>query len=341
MRRSSKIDDVPGFRASSRGDERAIFQIGARRLVVEMEEAREIDRAVGAEDLPGREMEIRCEAIDDFLVGARFDFEAHRGTFAAAVKLLVDRLEEAARFLFGEIEIAVARNAEGRGGKDFVAVIETLGERVDYVVKENVLDGAFLRRNQHQPRQCARDGDDTDVRLLGAAALALQKKREAERLIEDVRKRMRGIDRDRREQRRDGLYEKLFDVLAGCGPKLFEIAHVDRFVRQRGNEFFAPASVLFRHELVNSLHQLGENFFLRAAVGAGVAISLLDLLQEAGEANFDELVEIARGDGQEFHALEERIRGIARFFEHALVELQPREVAIQRTARGRGCEWVT
>ena len=140
---------------------------------------------------------------------------------------------------------------------------------------------------------------------------------------------MRGIDRDRREQRRNGLHEKLFDVFAGLGPKLIEIADADRFIGKRGDKFFAPAVVLVLHERVDPLDQLGENFVLRAAVGAGVAVSLLDLLQEAGEADLDELVEIARGDGQEFHALEERIRRIARFFENALVELQPREVAIQ------------
>ena len=141
---------------------------------------------------------------------------------------------------------------------------------------------------------------------------------------------MRGIDRDRREERRDSLHEKFLDVLACLGPKLVEIADADRFVGERGDEFLAPAGVLFRHERVNSLHQLGEDFFLRAAVWTGVAVSLLDLLQEAGEAHLDEFVEIARGDGQEFHALEERVRRIARLFEHALVELQPREVAIQK-----------
>ena len=155
-----------------------------------------------------------------------------------------------------------------------------------------------------------------------------------------MRKRVRGIDRDRRESGETVFTKNSSMYSRASGGSSSRSRHADRFFRERGDEFLAPASVLIRHECVDPFDELGENFFLRAAIWAGVAASLLDLLQEAGEAHLDELVEIARRDGQEFHAIEERVRRIARLFEHALVELQPREVAIG-TARGRRCEWVT
>ena len=66
-------------------------------------------------------------------------------------------------------------------------------------------------------------------------------------------------------------------------------------------------------------------------------MAVLDLLQKAGDANFDEFVEIARRDGEKFHALEDRIARIARFFQHALVELQPGDVPVENQLR----IWIT
>ena len=102
-------------------------------------------------------------------IGARFDFQAHGRTFAAPVKLRVHRFQDAARFLFFQIEVAVARDAERGGGKNFVAVVEPVGEGAHDVVQKNVFDGALRRREQHEPRQRARHGDDAEIGLRAAA----------------------------------------------------------------------------------------------------------------------------------------------------------------------------
>ena len=59
---------------------------------------------------------------------------------------------------------------------------------------------------------------------------------------------------------------------------------------------------------------------------------MFDVLEETGNANFHELVQIVRGDGQELDALQQRIADIARFFQHAPVKLQPLHVAIEIVA---------
>ena len=58
---------------------------------------------------------------------------------------------------------------------------------------------------------------------------------------------------------------------------------------------------------MDSRGQFLENFAGRAAVGARLAIAVFDLLQHACQADFDELVQIAGGDGEKFHPLEQRI----------------------------------
>ena len=53
-----------------------------------------------------------------------------------------------------------------------------------------------------------------------AAALLLEQKGEAERFVEDVRKRVRWVDRNGSEQRLDRLGVEIIDVLASRGPQL-------------------------------------------------------------------------------------------------------------------------
>ena len=64
------------------------------------------------------------------------------------------------------------------------------------------------------------------------------------------------------------------------------------------------------------------------AVGAaGVGAGLVQL-QDAGDANFVEFVEIAGDDGHELDAFEQGIALVLGLFEHAGVEVEPGEFAV-------------
>ena len=54
-----------------------------------------------------------------------------------------------------------------------------------------------------------------------------------------------------------------------------------------------------------------------------------DLLAQPGDADLEELVEVAGEDGQELRALEQRIPLIAGLVEDARVELQPRQLTVE------------
>ena len=54
----------------------------------------------------------------------------------------------------------------------------------------------------------------------------------------------------------------------------------------------------------------------------------LQQLLEARDADLEELIEVARGDGQEAQPLEQRHGFIERLGQHALVELQQRQLAV-------------
>jgi len=71
----------------------------------------------------------------------------------------------------------------------------------------------------------------------------------------------------------------------------------------------------------------------REPVWPDLSTPLLRLLEEPGHADLHKLIQIARRNRQEFHALEQRIARVAGFFEHAAVKLQPRKMAIQKVSR--------
>ena len=76
--------------------------------------------------------------------------------------------------------------------------------------------------------------------------------------------------------------------------------------------------------IVNGLQLFGDG----QAIGAGLIRAELESLLEAGDANLEEFVEIVRRDAQELEPLEQRHLFIERLREHAPVEFEQRQFAI-------------
>src|ERR1035438_5920074 len=66
------------------------------------------------------------------------------------------------------------------------------------------------------------------------------------------------------------------------------------------------------------------------AIGSHGVVAVFELLQQATDPDFEELVQIAGGDSQKFHAFEQWIAEISSLFEHAPIEFQPRCFAVQK-----------
>ena len=79
------------------------------------------------------------------------------------------------------------------------------------------------------------------------------------------------------------------------------------WLREQRHQFVIPAFVLIAHETVHRGGNQFQFFGRRVAVGADIAGTVLDFLQKAGDADFHELIEVVRGDGQKLHALQQRI----------------------------------
>lgn len=195
------------------------------------------------------------------------------------------------------------------------------------------MDGVVCGGNTKEARQGAWDGDDAEERFGISSALAAQKERDGEGFVQDVRKGMRGVDGDRRKHRVNATFVKCFCRERGFGVKLGNGEDADGLFRESGKNLVVPAFVLVANKNVHALGDFGKFQFGGQTVRADALRALFDLLEKAGDANFDEFIEIVRCDGEEFDALKKRVARVARFLQHATIELQPLNVAIEVVTR--------
>ncbi len=144
---------------------------------------------------------------------------------------------------------------------------------------------------------------------------------------------MRGIDGERGEQREDLAQE----VILEPGPLL--LGHVrpvdqhDAFLGQHVPQL-SPTLLLVARQNGDGLGDARE------LLGRGQAIRRLErgdadleLAAQTGDPHHEEFVEIVGGNGQEAHTLQQGMRFVRRLFEHAAIEVEPRELPIDEALR--------
>ena len=144
---------------------------------------------------------------------------------------------------------------------------------------------------------------------------------------------MRRIHRNRREHRIDASLVKGLCELRCFGIEIANRENVYGLLCERRKDFIVPAFVLVANEDVHRFGDFGEFLLGGQAIWTDSLRALLDFLQEARDADFDELVEVVGGDSKKFSAFEERIADVAGFFEDTAIELQPLDVAVEVVAR--------
>src|ERR1700722_18432388 len=153
--------------------------------------------------------------------------------------------------------------------------------------------------------------------------------RQAEREVGDVRKRPPRRDRKRGEGGEDDLLEVARQLLALLPIELVEAddpdAVLDQCRAQLPLEAVAQPVAALAHALADSRDRLrGSETVLR-----GVLHARLDLILQARDAHHVVLVEVRRVDRAELDALQQRDLGVLRELQHALVEVEPRDLAVE------------
>ena len=97
---------------------------------------------------------------------------------------------------------------------------------------------------------------------------------------------------------------------------------------QRRQQRALPAARLPCAELAHAVADAVEQLVRRDPVGARRLDPGVDLVVHPGDAHHEELVEVRAVDRAELHALEQRPVGVLCELQHALVEVEPRQLAV-------------
>ena len=131
------------------------------------------------------------------------DLQPHGVAFAAVVQLVLDRLEQVAGLLLVDVKLAVARHAERPVAQQFVPGKQIRQVMPDQPAQIDVILPRIGPRQLDHARQDARDLHHRHVLEHFPVPGHLQPHDEVQRLVEQLRERMRRVNRQRRQHRAD------------------------------------------------------------------------------------------------------------------------------------------
>ncbi len=137
------------------------------------------------------------------------------------------------------------------------------------------------------------------------------------------------VDRLRREHRVNLLLVELAELLPlGQGERAV-LDDADAGFGEPRQNLLAQAARLLRDEREQPRADLSQLIDLPHAVGRELFRHDGRRLLQPRDADHEELVEILGEDGEELQAFEQRLRRVERLFEHAPVELDLAELAVE------------
>ena len=178
---------------------------------------------------------------------------------------------------------------------------------------------------------------DLDQRLQpDAVADPLELQRQPEAAVGDERKRVRRVERQRRQHREQVGHEAFFEPGAVAG---FEIGRRDHRDAGLGELAGATSSQVTCWAAISAPARCVDRVELLRR-GQAVLAQRLDagevLAFEPGDPDHVEFVEIAGRDRQEAQPLEQRMPLVLGLGEHPLVEGQPGQLAVDKARRRSG-----
>ncbi len=290
--------------------------------------------------LQGRGREQLCQ---EFVVGALGDLQADGlAPLALAQGLLDGRQQAAADLVLLDGQVAVAGDAEGDPFRDAIAAEEGVEPRADHVLQEDESPIAVGLIGQGDESVQDRRDLEHGVERPCVRLVRLDAQQQVQALVVHVRERVRRVDRQRGEHRVDLAVEEVIEVGVLIRVQLAGRADPDAVLEELGAYLGVPDLIHPPDEVVGSSGDLDELGQGPHAVGGRVLRLevLVDLRLQPGDADLEELVEVRRADRQEAQPLQQGIGGIPRLHQHAIVEVEPAQLAVDEPARfqrrGRG-----
>ncbi len=262
-------------------------------------------------------------------------FQAHGIAITTRDQLATQRACQVLDVLGVNRKVSVTGEAELVAALDPHAVEQVVGMGMDHRGEEDeVVAGAADRlRHADHPRQQAWRRDDRQTGIAAEGIDAFQLDDEVQALVHQQRERMGRIETDRRDDRRNLVAEIAAHPGLEFGRPVPAANEANLMLGQRWQKHVVEDRVLAVDLFVDQLGYARQRLMRLQAVGARLFAGEGDALLQSGDANLEELIEVAGEDQQELQPLQQRIGLIQRLLEHADVELKLRKLAmdVQRT----------
>ena len=179
-----------------------------------------------------------------------------------------------------------------------------------------------------QARQCARCLHDGHATAASEGVAAFERDDKIEALVQDPRKRMRGIESEGAQDREQLVLEVVPHPGLLLGSPLGAPYEADLVAFELGDEHLIENPVLILHQPVRDLGDPFEYLVRRHVFRTRLHRARSDLFLQARHADLEELIEVGSRYAEEAQPLEQRRRRVLGLFEDAPVELQQAELAI-------------
>ncbi len=312
--------------------ERAELQVRPVHPVGHLDQAHHVDQAMDPVQILLAQAELLEQEVGHRLGAVVGHLQPHRVAEVALRQFALQRDAQVLHLFLVDEQVRIAGHAELVAAEHIHAREQFVDMGVQHRGQENVAvvqPGERLRQPDH-PRQRARRLDDGIARAAAEGVAAFQLDGEVQALVQHPREGVRRVESDRGEHR----HHLAEEVLAYPGAlrlvPLRAAQEYDALLGERRHEHVVPQGILLGHQTMGLVADLAEGLGRRAVVAAGMGGAELDLLLEAGHADLEEFVQIARHDADETQAFEQRHGRIGGLRQHAPVEGERGEFAVQK-----------
>ena len=320
-------------------DERREVQVRALQIGDDVEGA-QVQRCRQAIDLGRVDAQLAHDEVEHVVVDLVVDLEPHRRPEPPPRQFLLQCGQEVLGVVLLDLDVLIAGDAEGEVLAHLHPGEELLQMGRDHVlqrdktrvigVERGVRGGHF---DAHEPRQQRRHLDSREVLLAGLGVD--QDDGEVEREPGDVGEGVGRVDGQRRQHREELVAEDLAQVLLLGRRQLVPADDGDALLLQRRSDLLVIDPGLHVEQLVRDIGELVDHLARLQPGGAAHGDAGRDAALEPGHPDHEELVEVAREDREITDALEQRDVGVGRQLQDPLVELQPRDLAVEEAVRGQ------
>ena len=272
-------------------------------------------------------LQLRQQHFQDLRVHRLGDLEPDGGAEPAAGQFPLQRLQQVLVAVLLDLEVGVAGDPEQVVGEDLQA-----GEELGELRGDEVLERQEGRRrvgggHRDEPGHVVRHLDPREVRR--AVGRVADHHRQVQRQPADVGERVGRVHRQGGEHREDLVAEVLLEPPGVLVGQLVPVHDPDAVVLQPRGDVLEEALRLPLHQVLRAagdqLDLLADGQPVGGADGQAGALPAL----EAGDADHEELIEVAGEDREELDPLQQGQGLVLGQFEYPGVEVQPGQFPVQ------------